>query len=157
MNRNNIRGLESGANWKYELIRPYTFTANSGYEVHDESKKLEKEEPEFESVPASHLPDGVRGWYNPDTASGKVISDTFSRTMAYVKAHEYGHHYNRPHPDSMRQHEEDMADGFAAAKTGYVLRPFGVDEDYFRVHYSLDRMNRLIKTPSINDVYSLHR
>ncbi len=94
----------------------------NAYIVHLESKIKDSEEPMFSYVPSSQLPENVLGTYSLNTETITISNQLNSRDKAFVEKHEYAHYLISRHPDNPPG-DEQKADAYATARTGYVLRP----------------------------------
>src|SRR3989338_5770826 len=114
----------------------FDYSSRWKYEVGSVDREEEDVDSPVERVPATQMPDGVLGDYNLVTGRRRVVDGLPSNKAAFVHKHEYGHHIISRHFDS--PDDEAKVDAYASARTGYVLRPFGIPEDVFRTKY---RMN----------------
>lgn|GEM_PF-3928258 len=73
-------------------------------------------------VPASQLPDGVLGMYNPASHSITLSSNLSSYAERFVMAHESAH--------AQGCYDEALTDARASSSIGYGLRRFGQESSF---------------------------
>ncbi|MDP3881474.1 MAG: hypothetical protein Q8Q31_01205 [Nanoarchaeota archaeon] len=114
----------------------FDYSSRWKYEVRGVDREGEEVDSPVEHVSASQMPEGVLGDYNLVTQRRRIVEGLSSSKTAFVDRHEYGHHIISRHFDS--PDDEAKVDAYASARTGYVLRPFGIPEDVFRTRYKLN-------------------